>query len=195
MKFKPILGFCKEQKTIVIEYTTDFEWWLGNGDAMYCLTNIQRLDGDEILTIMDIAESAKGKYSIINAKDFSKDKYKKDIFENDYPGETEIIPEPIKLISNGDVAQPFVTFGGIKFINTKYLKPLAEEQYGLRYFERGKLIAIKSGLILVALIAPMNVVNEKFIKDLDRLLKNAEATLFVQREAERVKFEESDNSK
>ena len=84
---------------------------------------------------------------------------------------------------------PITTDHGIEFIDGKYLLPIADNSDDMRYiFERTsengtRYFAVKHGLILVALVAPVNCINETFVERLRHIVAECEKTLAKKTEA------------
>ena len=77
---------------------------------------------------------------------------------------------------------PLMGREGIIFIDSKYLAPLEEEMGMLRMFERKTAdnrtyIAVKAGLLIRAVISPVEAVNDKFINQLYDMLRECKRAL------------------
>ena len=85
--------------------------------------------------------------------------------------------------------EPLKTESGAVFIDERYLRPFDNLENGYELYARTTpsgttYIAVKSGYSLVGVIMPMAVVNEKFLEDLEALLRYSRITLYNQGEGD-----------
>lgn len=176
MKLKQIEAILKAEKIIIVSETSDCQW-LGNGAAFYPVYNLPKLTQNNIFTMFDIAEDKRDKFyfeerelpSFIN-------------FEDNDDTEQILDRAAICFCANGRTLEPLKTSQGIAFINTRYLKPFADSQAGFELYERtdtlGKpYIAVKSGFMLLGVIAPYDLVNKDFVETLETILRFSRVTL------------------
>ena len=166
MKIKKVESICKSDKRIFL-YEGNGVQWIGNGQAAYPLHNMPVLNESTIFTLFDVAEKDREKYQLRTeplpeALDF-----------ND-SAETEALIDriPITLSTQGLNVVPATGSSGIIFVETRYLAPFAKQEPGFELYERltksGKpYIAVKSGLFLIGIICPSNIINPQFIDDLE----------------------------
>lgn len=89
----------------------------------------------------------------------------------------------IEIGFGGTLLLPLHTSQGIRFIDKAYLRPLADcDEDMLMFYERtttdGDLyIAVKVGMILAAVIHPLDMVNEKFVEKLREITKDCAIAL------------------
>ena len=175
MKIKKIESICKSDKSIVI-LKNGADQWLGDGEAMYKLDNMPPLDESTILTLFDVAEKEREKYFIRGSESSI------DLFPLGYnfsdADETEQIIErtPITVSFAGHTAIPFMSDIGALYIESRYLAPFHKLENGyelyVRFTEIGSpYIAVKTGLLIIAIIIPCNTFfSQKYADALNGLL-------------------------
>ena len=99
-------------------------------------------------------------------------------------------PNGIEIGTDGKTLIVLHTSQGIRFIDKEYLRPLSDYDMDiLRFYERtstgGQLyIAVKAGMMLEAIIAPFNAVNDKFVEKLQEITKDCEIALSIKKRKE-----------
>lgn len=176
MKFKKIETLLKHRKTIIICEGPDCQW-IGEGTAFYPCYNFPRLDEKTLPVLLDIPESKISEYTI-KVKGLPKSVSFMDTVENEHVlnrGEFEFVIDGMRL-------EPIKTSKGMVLICTKYLKPYSDEKEGLFLFERIStegvpLIAVKKGFMLIGMIAPINIIDEKFISIMESIVTSSKIAL------------------
>lgn len=153
MKLKSVESLIKNNRSIQIRTQDDVQW-LGDGSAFYPLHGFPQLSEDTIFRFFDIPEDKQGKYT-----------YQEGVwppsFDLSDSSESDRLIEraPISIYDSGMKLLPLYTSEGTVFINEKYLGPFADAENGVELYERytgGQfLIAVKTGFLLVGLIAPL----------------------------------------
>lgn len=181
MKVKKAVDICKKRNIIRL-YDSDDGQWLSDGSAVYPLFELPDFTEETICLAYDInmkkaASMVISRYPALpEGIDFS-----------DAPkNEKQVVEGPMELNYKGQWLKPIVTSQGIEFINGEYLKPLSDiSDQGLLFFERitdngNKYFAVKQGLLIVAIIFPMRVIDEAFVKEMDAFAALCEASLHNQ---------------
>lgn len=176
MKIKAIEQILKASKTIIY-FNQGKCQWIGDGSAFYPLNDLPHLTNGEFFAIFDIPEDKRSKFY------FSEMPLPESINISDYD-ETELTLErgELAFVKGGRVFEPLPSSHGVTFINQRYLKPFADEEYGFQLAERlsteGKpYIVVKSGLFVIGLILPFDLVNKSFVDTLQKLTVLSKASL------------------
>lgn len=177
MKIKQIESILKSSKTIIVYEGSECQW-LSNGEAIYPIYNLPPLTEGHIFSMYDIPEDKRDKFYFetrllpenINFEDIDKD-------------EKLLTRSQIGLMINGNHLEPLEVESGLVYINKKYLKPFSDLSDGYELYVRSSLsgseyIAVKSGLVLIGIIAPCCVIDEHLIENLKKIYELSEATLF-----------------
>lgn len=179
MKIKKMIAICKQNKRITLFNCEDGQW-ISDGYAMFPMYDLPRFDGDSICRTYDITEKQQSKIAfrieagLPSSMDFS------DIVDN----ERMIESGELILLDGGRKLVPYMTEQGIAFLDGKYLEVVADhEEAGISVYERadsdGNLyFAIKSGFVLIGVIAPVKVINDEFVSRIKNLSRMCEIALF-----------------
>ena len=138
-----------------------------------------QLDENNVFTVFDITSKQADKI-IFRREELPKIVDFRDVVECENALETA----DIEIGFGGTLLLPLHTSQGIRFIDKAYLRPLADcDEDMLMFHERttadGDLyIAVKVGMILAAVIAPFDVVNENFTEKLQTITKDCTVALF-----------------
>lgn len=184
MKIKSIISICKQAQTFYLYDDENGIQWLGDGGAIYPLLKMPRLDQENIFTIFDIPDK-QAREMIALQKPLPEGIDLQDVVEC----EKILTAYKMEIRYAGRIFQSFHMSQGILFIDKKYLAPLSDYKDMLQLYERkdknGRIhIAAKNGLILVAVIMPFKVVNEKFVEELRIFTQDCETALKIQQEWE-----------
>lgn len=183
MILNKILSFCKSRKTIHL-YEGESEQWISDGFAVYPLQGVPRFDTETICATYDIAGKKKDK---IDARHFY-NLPERLSFESSIENENVCEVNPIKVSINGVTYIQILTSAGCEFIDGKYLAPLSDTNEDmLRIYERvatdgTTYFAIKEGLILIAVILPAVLLNEKTLEELKAFVQRCEVHMKNQKE-------------
>ncbi len=170
MKIKQVESIVKVSKQIHILNAFDCQW-LGDGTAFYPLYDMPELTESTIYTMLDIPEDNRSKY-VCTERNFPSE-YSLNDFEID---ETVIMRDMFDVVVRGAIVEPLKTPRGLIFIDTKYLKPFADDSYELyeRISENGDIyIVVKCGFTLRGIISPCEILNDKFMTALETLTTEA----------------------
>lgn len=176
MKFKSVASILKFSKTIIINESTDCQW-LSDGVAFYPCYGFPKLTPKTIFTLLDISEKKVDNFYV------KEQELPVEVnFDDGDLTETMLKRGEFEFYIDGMRIEPLISTHGILFINTKYLKPFSDEKDGVQLYERktksgAPYIAIKSGFILIGVIAPINVLTDTFFKTLEIVRNLSQMTL------------------
>lgn len=188
MKLKKISAICAKSKTYClldkIDTAGQITQWLGDGSAAYPLDGLPLLDGDSLCKMFDISGERREKTRVIQDK-MPERLNAEDIDTHELPVE----PGEIGIADGEMELLPIMTREGAVFIQKKYLSPLEDEAATLGFCQRrtrdGQVyIAVKAGLLLRAIIYPVDVVNEKFMDKLEGMVRQCRRALEQPRRGE-----------
>ena len=176
MKFKKIETLLKSRRTIIICEGPDCQW-IGDGSAFYPCYKYPHLDEKTLPVLMDIPEDKIDKYTI-SVKGLPKNVSFMDAVEN----ENVVSRGNFEFVIDGMHLEPIETSQGMVFISTKYLKPYSDEKEGVQLFERintagAPYIAVKKGFVLLGIITPINIIDEKFISIIEGIVNSSKIAL------------------
>lgn len=174
MKIKTVASLCKKHKRVIILEREimgeDFvQQYLSDGVGIYPVFGLPRLDKKTILTIFDVAaeEHEKWHVSVVPAP-------AKWNLRDDDDRETLVEHRYNPIVHTGRVIQPVEAPCGTVFLNASYMDPVQdvkELQLYVRETAGGEpYFAVKSGLMLQAVILPVAVIDETFIEEQRKML-------------------------
>ena len=174
MKIKKIVNICRREGVARIYVDANETQWLSCGYACYPLYEVPELSEDEFFTVFDFTDKQRDETI------FERVAFPTSLSISDsYPGETLCEKLSPNIPSGSRLLIPFSTVGGIKFLDSEYLAPLAGESIEVyeRIPEKGEpYFAVKVGMCLRAIIMPFNAVNKPFVDNIAKiyaLCKNA----------------------
>ena len=178
MKIKKLIDICKKTGNIFL-YDTGESRWISDGHAIYDITELPAFDETTLCNTFDINEKQAAKINFRNETALPKNICFDDVCES------EVVAErgPMWLSHAGTGNIPFKTSQGVVFIESKYLLPLSDVSAPMlelyeRTTENGNIyFAVKTGLILLAVITPFDVVTAEFVDKLRDLTKLCEVAL------------------
>ena len=187
MKIKKLIDICKKTGNIFL-YNTGDTRWISDGHAIFDISDLPPFDEVTLCLTYDINEKQANKINfrhettLPGAINFS------DICDNEFIAERG----PMWLSHAGTGIIPFKTSQGVVFIESKYLIPLSDiSESQLTFYERmtktGEIyFAVKFGLILVAIITPIDVINKEFVDKLKDLTAQCEVAWFNKKETQKI---------
>ena len=182
MIIKHVISLCKRdcRMTLYDDFSgKDAVQWLGTLGAIYPLQHMLQLDGNNVFTVFDITSKQADKI-VFQRQELPKIVDFQDVVECENALETT----DIEIGFGGTLLLPLHTSQGIRFIDKEYLRPLADcDADMLMFYERttteGDLyIATKVGMILAAVISPLDVINENFTEKLRGIARDCTVALF-----------------
>lgn len=170
MKIKAIASLCKQSKSIHFYSSGESDLqWIGDGYAMYPLHNMPLLTKQNIFTIFDVPDSKRNDYTF--RENGLPEGY---CYEDIDDAERMLDQEGIFITRMGTTLQPLRTVQGLVFIDTDYLKPVSDIKDTIELFERLTVsgrpyIAIKNGMLLVGIVQINDVIDGKFVDQMENL--------------------------
>ena len=142
--------------------------WLGDGKSAYPLVGLPVMDLENICAMFDITEKKRDKLVMRRA-----DVPGSMNWEDTVPLERQLDDPKLCVRYDGRDLLPLETTAGVTFIQEKYLLPLDGLEY-MRLYERqstsgGLYIVAKIGMILQAVIMPMDLPDKDFMEALNDL--------------------------
>ena len=174
MIIKKIIDLCKKSLICKIYKTRDGQF-ISNGSGFYPITGLPVFDEDTFCLTYDIP---KGK---IHFSEEGRLPEHIDISDNtDEEVECEILP--VNLAYHSKCLIPVVTGTGIKFIDSKYLSPLSDNDNMLSIFEReselgGTYFVLKNGMLFSGIVMPFEVITVEFVAEVSRLAELCKVAL------------------
>lgn len=158
MKLKAIEKICKASKTVILWPTEDGRVFAGDGGAFYLLPDaLSKISARSMLDVFDVPVDKQSDWS---ARECEPSERGEEMFADGGVAEDGVEPVEMTLGICGDVLQPIGNAFVMHLVDEIYLKPLEDER-GIRYFLRHAggtpYIAVKSGMMLHAVIMPKKI--------------------------------------
>lgn len=185
MILKKVINLCKNREHIALFNAGDRQW-ISDGFAVYPLEGVPFFDAESLMAVFDIKGKKKEKMAKYHFSELPEQYCFDDVCEE----ETLCEIHPVKICIDSVTYTQVLTSKGCEFVSNKYLEPLKdtnEDMMGIyeRFTADGNsYFVVKDGLLLIALILPVKVLNEKTMSDLK---------MFVNRCEVRMKNEEGQN--
>lgn len=186
MKIKKIVDICRHEGVARISKDTRGIQWLSCGYACYPLYEIPELSEDNFFTIFDF--SPKQREDTL----FERTEHPMALSTSDFYDDEELCERLTPNIPFGSkLLIPFSTLSGIKFLDSEFLAPLADEIKNVAVYERTPrngepYFAVKVGMSLRALIMPFNAVNKPFVENIEKIYSLCKNALY-KKEAEEAR--------
>jgi len=142
--------------------------WLGDGKSAYPLVGLPFMDVENICAMFDITEKKREKLVMrqVDAPETMN-------WDDTDPMERQLLDPKLCVRYDGRDLLPLETSAGVTFIQEKYLAPLDNLEYMQLYERQGRdgglYIVAKVGLVIQAVIMPMDLPNKDFMDLLKRL--------------------------
>lgn len=176
MNWDKIKRIAKREKKAILLRDEDGMQWLNTGSGVYILEGMPELDEETVLTIIGVADNKKSDWMIGKSYDIEP------FLKNDFPEEIELTADEsrISIIYEGTEIIPIYTPHGVIWLEAALLAPTIKKEMGYqRMFLRNcggtRLIAVKEGMMLSAVIAEYQPERKRFSETLELL---AERTRF-----------------
>ena len=163
MKFTDIAKVAKRDKVCYIMTDLDGGQWVNTMAAVYRLEGLPQMNSDDFLNLLGVPENKKNKWEIGDMM------AEAGLTKTDRPGEIELTADPagISVFYNSMCMTPFYTPDGVLWMDEDLLEPVRKmDSKYLAFFLRGekgrRMVAVKDGLILVAVISPV-VMSDDFM--------------------------------
>lgn len=168
MKIKDIAALCKKRKRIQIATEPDGEQYIGDGAAIYKISGLPQICGDEVMTLFDLKEKEREKIAVTETKGAPLD------MEDCAAGEKRLEAKYFTFSYGERMLLPLSGADGLLLIDRKYLKPLAEDMAYLSFWRREDVggqpyIVLKAGLLAQAAIMPFRIEDTFFINNVYEL--------------------------
>lgn len=169
MKIKKTVDICRHEGVARIYNGAREMQWLSCGYACYPLYEIPELSEEEFFTIFDF--TPKQREEMV----FERADLPLSISTQDFYGNEELCERLSPNIPFGSkLLIPFSTLSGIKFLDSEYLSPLADEVKSIEVYERTPksgetYFAVKVGMSLRAIIMPFNAINKSFVDNIEKI--------------------------
>ena len=159
MKLSKLFALMKQRKRIVVMQGKTAQW-VGDGNCLYPIYNLPKLTENTMRTLLDLSSDAWDKFTFEEHDVLS-------VSEEDFEeGQTDLRPLDFIFHWSGGTYFPLIGNGRIYFIQTKYLAPFADiSLLSYSYRERGKIIAVNEGLLLSAIIAPVDMSRDTLLHE------------------------------
>ena len=150
--------------------------WLGDGFAAYPMGGLPYMDTDNICAMFDISEKKQEKLA------FRQEKAPENVNWDDVDLSERQLDDPMLCVRHEcRELLPLRTSEGITFVQEKYLAPLDNQDYMHLYERRDKggrvYIVAKVGMMIQAVIMPIDVVDEGFVDQMAELTEMCRVVL------------------
>ncbi|WP_419169820.1 hypothetical protein [Negativibacillus massiliensis] len=167
MKLKSVATICKERKMVSLYFGKSGQY-IGNETAFYLVPEKLELDQDNVLIIFDIPKDKQSCW-MVEETSLPENISTADVLE----GEEQAVIYQFDVCCYENTYRIIKDQEGIAVINTKYLAPLTDNEIELSYYIRRSVegqeyIAVKSGLMLQAVITAsnLNLFDQNFLDNL-----------------------------
>lgn len=167
MKLSKAIALCKKQKHITLYNTKDMQY-ISDGYGIYPLIGMPRFDKATIYSLFEIPTDDIDKYIVMTGS-FPEEIDTSDT--DDY--EQEITEVFYNFIHNGEEIKTVVTGKGeCLFFRRKNILPYSKTpgySYFIRHVESNgaPYMVVKEGMLFVGAIIPVNIINDRFIHELN----------------------------
>lgn len=160
MKINRLWSLLKQRKAITIMQGESAQW-VGDGFSCYPVYNLPPLKERVMQTLLNVNDDTWDKFA------FYEDSHVNFTEEDILEAQVDLEPLTVALHYHGMDVMPLVGGGKIYYIQTKYLKPFENTlllSYAYRK-EAGGVIAVNEGLLLSAIIAPVDMSKDKVFEE------------------------------
>lgn len=159
--------------------------WIGNGETYYPVYSLPKMQRENLFAIFDVPEEKRKDFY------FAEQPLPETLNFGDFDDNELVVKRGRFLIrAAGRTLEPIATSQGIAFINLQYLEPFADEPDGFELYQRtdpaGNIyIAVKSGMLLLGLVYPTDIVDESFVQWTRAVYEMSDIALKAKAEKER----------
>lgn len=173
MKIKKLAAICKKKKRAVI-YERHLEGglvqqYISDGYAMYPIFGLPRLSKESLLTIFDVKEDEWDKWHV-SVREDPEEVMTSDTFTPEQPLERFYQP----IVHNGRILKSVMLDGETVFFDDAYIGPVSDAKEIMYYGRRSRfgmpVITVKSGLMLLATIAPVAIADDDWAEMMEEML-------------------------
>lgn len=165
MKFMDIARLAKARKYIRIITDESDEQWASIGNAAYRLEGVPRMESESFLALAGVSQKQRESWFTDDTMDTM------GLFNGDRYGEYELTADDagLSVQYNGHHLTPLYHGGGVIWVDVDLMSPIVRSrgQYLSFHTRRGcgqKTIAVKDGLILIALVGEFEMDKGMFAK-------------------------------
>ena len=185
MIFKNLTALCRAHKRIILYGDPEELQWAGDGGAIYPLHGMPGMVEEDLRAVFDVPEKDEEKFLIDHHLTLPEGICYKEV---DQKGETQLRPEAWILKRYDKLFVPVQTSRGLRFYNPDYLKPLKDLQNTLELYERhaadgSMYFAVKSGMLLQAIVLPLAPDYGKLLEELLEICQGLQQTVETMKEA------------
>lgn len=179
MIFKNLTALCRAHKRVILYGDPEELQWVGDGMALYPLHGMPGMEAEDLQAVFDVPDKDEGKY-LIEHNDWLPEIF---CYEDLAPrGETQLRPEAWIFKRYDTLLVPVQTSRGLRFYNPDYLKPLKDLQNTLEIYERratngSMYFAVKSGMLLQAILLPLTPEYGKLLDELLEICQGLQRTV------------------
>lgn len=187
MKLKTLAAMCKREGAYCLYDRVNqdgeiVEQWLGTRGAVFPLCGLHYLTEENLIALFDITEKQRESLYFHHSQLHASIN-----FDHTDAGEILLDREKCTLGYSGRVVRPLLTRGGLEFVDNDYLSPLADVAEMLELYERhtedgGVYFAAKTGLMIAGVIMPLNILEEKFVENIETLARKSRVALDLKNE-------------
>lgn len=176
MIIKKIAKLCKARKRIALYVDKRGSCqWIGDGCCLYPLYGMPELDEETVFAVLDIPEDKREGYTV------SYEAWPNTINADDEADERPLLNSPCGIVWKDTKLMPMRTSLGLWFYSPDYLDPLRDLE-NFEFYERETpggqpYLAIKTGLLLRAIILPKLPEPEAIAEHLKVLAAELETTI------------------
>lgn len=174
MIIKRIIDLCKKSLIATI-YKTSQGQFISNGSGLYPITGLPVFDEDTFCLTYDIP---KGKIH------FSEECRLPENIDISDSTDEEVLCEqlPVNLAYHSKILVPVVTETGVKFIDSRYLAPLSDNDNMVTVYARQSdtgetYFVLKNGMLFAGIVMPFEVITVEFVTEVERLAKLCKVAL------------------
>lgn len=158
MKFSDIAKRAKATKIACVVTDENGDQWVRTGGATYKLEGLPKMNSDDFLRLAGVSEDKIGSY--YTGEEYTNQNAVEVMLRNETTGEIELTSDMAGIVIDmeGFRLMPFYTMlHGVVWLDVKNMEPVMKGdtdylRFYLRPYGRGWQIAVKDGLVLIALI-------------------------------------------
>ena len=159
MKLSKLFALMKQHKRIVVAQGATAQW-VGDGSVLYPVYNLPKLTERTMQTLLDLTGDAWDKFTFEEHEVLH-------VSEEDFEeGQTDLQPLDLYINWRGVEYFPLIGGGKIYYIKAKYLKPFADDTLLSYSARKDNTIAVNEGLLLSAIIAPVDMSNDTLLQEM-----------------------------
>lgn len=193
MKMKALVKLCKNAGRVMAATDDEGTQWLGDGRCLFPLYGMPLFSQESFCKIFEITEKQQEKIIFRLGEGVPAM-----VETTDACDEERMIQEiNIRLGTEKGNVIPYMTRGGVRFMDTDYMTPLADIKDELTVYERmsksgNVYFAVKVGFMLKAIILPTDILDRKFVEQISELASQCQIAFFSKDEPKSGAMKEQD---